>query len=31
LLMLGLATFWGLLLLLGVAVFDRETILTRWR
>ena len=31
LLMLGLAAVWGLLLLLGVAVFDRETILTRWR
>jgi ABC-2 type transport system permease protein len=31
LLMLGLAAVWGLLVLLGVAVFDRETILTRWR
>ena len=31
LLMLGLAVVWGLLVLLGVAVFDRETILTRWR
>ena len=31
LLMLALAGVWGLLLLLGVAVFVRETILTRWR
>lgn len=31
LLMAGLAVVWALLLLLGVAVFDRETILTRWR
>lgn len=27
----GLAVLWLLLLRLGVAVFDRETILTRWR
>lgn len=27
----GLATVWGVLLLIGVAVFQRETILTRWK
>lgn len=27
----GLGVLWGLLLWLGVKVFDRETILTRWR
>lgn len=28
---IGLAAAWVLLLLLSVAIFDRETILTRWR
>jgi hypothetical protein len=27
----GLAVVWLLLLLLGVAIFERETILTRWK
>ena len=31
LLMAGLLVVWAFLLLLGIAVFDRETILTRWR
>ena len=31
LLLAGLAVVWGLLLMLGVRLFDRETILTRWR
>jgi len=31
LLLSGLAVVWGLLLALGVKLFDRETILTRWR
>jgi ABC-2 type transport system permease protein len=31
LLLVGLAMLWFLLLALGVALFDRETILTRWR
>jgi ABC-2 type transport system permease protein len=31
LVMAGLAAVWAVLLLLGIAVFDRETILTRWR
>ena len=30
-LLAGLGVLWGLLLLLGVKLFDRETILTRWR
>ena len=31
LVMAGLGVVWGFLLALGIAVFDRETILTRWR
>jgi ABC-2 type transport system permease protein len=31
LVMAGLGAVWAVLLLLGIAVFDRETILTRWR
>ncbi len=27
----GLAVVWLLLLLFGVAIFERETILTRWK
>jgi ABC-2 type transport system permease protein len=27
----GLAALWGLLLMFGVALFDRESVLTRWR
>ena len=27
----GLGVVWGLLLMLSVAIFDRETILTRWK
>ena len=27
----AMAVAWGLLLMLSVAIFDRETILTRWR
>ena len=30
-LLAALAVVWGLLLMLGVKLFDRETILTRWR
>jgi len=29
--MAGLTAIWGVLLAVGIAVFDRETILTRWR
>jgi ABC-2 type transport system permease protein len=31
LLLAGLSVVWVLLLMLGVRLFDRETILTRWR